>query len=217
MRDTPKGLSEVGWKGVKRSSSCQLPGLPRLPPAQPEVQGGVPLPGLHLLRVGAQHRRHVPPVPGEHNLPQRAAAGEEVVQIPVQEGLHPPLAPAGVHLLPEGVQLLLGLFLPADGAHPAAQPHQLPHGGLHHGHALPDGPVQLHRAAAQGGVPVQHAEGVPLPPAHLHHGGRRLPVPLLPPSHVVPLPFLKFQHSRRSTQPAKKPPLPSLPAIVEAK
>ena len=96
--------------------------------------------------------------PGAHPL----TTGEHGVQILVQKGLEPPLSAAGVHLLKEPFQPRLGPSRTAPDLYAPAQPHQLHQGGVHDGDRLPDGPVQLQLPPAQGHIPVQRAEGMPL-------------------------------------------------------
>ncbi|MFQ9471884.1 MAG: hypothetical protein ACLR0P_00975 [Oscillospiraceae bacterium] len=164
-RDTPYGLlcPRLKWGEQQQLLPGQFHRLAVPPPgAQLELQGCLPLPDLDLSGVSAQQGGNVPPLPVQHHLAHPLTTGEHGVQILVQKGLEPPLSAAGVHLLKEPFQPRLGPSRTAPDLYAPAQPHQLHQGGVHDGDRLPDGPVQLQLPPAQGHIPVQRAEGMPL-------------------------------------------------------
>ena len=129
----PAGGVSCGLEWCKQEQLLprQLPDCPRLSSAQEEVHGAVPQPRLYLLWIGTEQGSDIPAVAGQHHLPQTVAAGEQVVQIPVQEGLDAPLPPARVHSSPKAIQARLSPAVSTPGSRPATQPYQLPDGGVH--------------------------------------------------------------------------------------
>ena len=129
----PAGGVSCGLEWCKQEQLLpgQLPDCPRLSSAQEEVHGAVPQPRLYLLWIGTEQGGDIPAVAGQHHLPQTVAAGEQVVQIPVQEGLDAPLPPARVHSSPKAIQTRLSPAVSTPGSRPATQPYQLPDGGVH--------------------------------------------------------------------------------------
>ena len=102
---------------------------------------------------------------GDDDLADRAAVGQQTVQIGREKSGHAALPAADGN----GAQELIERLLPlrAFGAEAAGQPHQLADGRVEDWHGLAHGLIELRVARAERNVAPQRAERLPLPIAEL--------------------------------------------------
>ena len=127
---------------------------------------------MDVLHPSAQHGGHVSLVRCRHNFPHRLSEHQQGVHVLVQKGVDAPLSPSHVHLLQEALQFPVRPRVLALCGDAAAEADDFTDAGVHQGHSLPNGPIELLVAGPQGSVPPPQAEGRRVAPYDLRRSRR---------------------------------------------
>ena len=131
-----------------------------------------PLLDLNILYPSAEQGGDLPVSGGGQDFPNGLSAGQQGIQVLVQERVDPELSPSHRHAPQELRQFRLRFRVAAGRADASGHADQLINGRVHHRHGLPHGAVKPRLPAAHGDVLTQGPEGVPLPVPELHAGIR---------------------------------------------